>query len=373
MIAPEDDFLGDLYQLYLSTMGFSIFIFFIGLLLVSYLVSQLVKPLKKITQDITRIKNFDLTGNSLVPSRVSEINAISDTVQAMKIGLRAFQKYVPAMLVKQLIKLGVDAHIGGEKRKLVIFFSDIQNFTSLSENEDPEQLSQHLCDYLSLLSDIILDEKGTIDKYIGDSVMAFWGAPIKYRSESRLAVNAALRCKKKLNELNKKWKQENKPIFMTCMGIHKGYAIVGNIGSNDRMNYTVIGDAVNHASRLEGVNRHYGTQILVSRTIYDELKNQFYFRFIDRVHLRGRVELEDIYEVLAATREEIPFDLERYTENFEAGFLCYKNQTWSDAVGFFKACIVFYPEDTVAPVFIARCEVFIINPPGEAWKGTFDA
>lgn len=373
VVAPRDDFLGDLYKTYFIMLFFSFFIFAVGILFVSYLVTMLVKPLKKLILEIIKVKNFDLSGNNQVKSRISEVTAISDTVQAMKVGLRSFQKYVPIALVQQLIQLGEDVHVGGMNKRLVIFFSDIVNFTTLAENEDPEKLSQHLCTYFSELVHIIVQEKGTIDKYIGDSIMAFWGAPVEQEFASSLAATAALNCKKKLNQLNEQWKLDNKPVFLTRIGIHTGNAIVGNIGSENRMNYTAIGDAVNHASRLESANRQYGTQIIVSQAIYEELKDKFYFRYVDQVRLKGRIEVEDLYELLAANRDDIDFDWELYTKNFEAGFLLYQHQKWTEAITIFKKCIINYPEDTIAPLFIQRCEKFISNPPSSAWDGVNNA
>lgn len=372
VVAPEDDFLGDLNRLYLFSLIFSFLIFLVGLIIISYLITKLVKPLKKIIHEIEKVQNFDLSGNTRIQSHILEVTAISETVQAMKVGLRSFQKYVPIPLVQQLIKLGKDAHLGGVKKPLVVFFSDIVKFTTLAENEDPERLTQHLCQYFSELVRIIEEEQGTIDKYIGDSIMAFWGAPIEQVSAPKLGAIAALRCKQKLLELNNLWEQEKKPVFHTRFGVHMGNVIVGNIGSENRINYTAIGDVVNHASRLENANNRYGTQIIVSEAMYSELKDQLVFRFLDRVRLKGRQAVENIYELLAANRAEISFDLESYVEHFKAGFAFYEKQKWTEAVSFFEKCIAIYPDDTVAPVFISRCKEFSLNSPNSDWDGVYD-
>lgn len=371
VVIPKNDFLGELYKINLITLGVTAFVFLFGLFLISHLTSKIVKPLKKLTDEIDKIKNFNLGGDSRIQSNIKEVISISESVQSMKVGLRSFQKYVPSALVRQLIELGEDVRVGGVKKPLVIFFSDIVDFTSLAEKEDPEKLTQHLCEYFAELSHIIVEEKGTIDKYIGDSIMAFWGAPASQEFAIVFAVQAALRCKRRLKELNKKWKQLRQAELPTRIGIHMGQAIVGNIGSPERINYTVIGDAVNHASRLENINRKYGTEIIVSSNIYEELKTRFVFRYIDKVSLKGRNEIEDLYELISENKSEISFDLEGYSKNFAQGFLFYTNKKWASAIVAFKECLSIYPQDTVSVVFINRCEEFQLNPPSENWNGVW--
>lgn len=355
VVAPRSDFLGDLYRINMIILGFCAVLFLLGIFLISKFTSKIVKPLSSLTDEIIKIKNFELEGDIHIPSHIKEVVSISQNVQSMKEGLRSFQKYVPAALVRQLIQSGEAARIEGVKKNLVIFFSDIVGFTSLAEREDPAQLTQHLCDYFSELSHIIAEEKGTIDKYIGDAIMAFWGAPVELDQAHVHAARAALRCKKRLNELNQNWKQSGIPMLQTKIGLHMGVAIVGNIGSQDRINYTIIGDSVNHANRLEDINRKYGTEIMVSAALYDALKDQFVLRHVDRVSVKGRTEVEDIYELIAQDRSELTFDLDLYSKHFQEGFSCYLNKDWQAAVGFFQKCISLYPQDTVAPVFIDRC------------------
>ncbi len=219
-VAPESDFIGELRRTNIITLVISLFVLFIGLYLVSQFVTRIVRPLKLLVQETERIKNFDLEGNWHASSRIKEIHAISDSIHAMKQGLRSFKKYVPASLVRQLINTGQDAHIGGEKRKLAIFFSDIKDFTTIAEHLDPNKLVNQVCDYLELLSQIIIDHGGTIDKYIGDSIMAFWGAPAVDEDPTHKAARAVLQCQKILDELNQTWQARNQPIFTTRFGLH---------------------------------------------------------------------------------------------------------------------------------------------------------
>ena len=174
VVVPEADFVGSLQKTNIITVGISFILLILGIFLVSKLVSRLVVPLNKLTQEVERIKNFHLEETPHIQSRIKEVLYISNAVYAMKQGLRSFQKYVPSTLVRQLIETGEDARIGGVKKPITIFFSDIANFTSIAEKAEPVELTQHLCDYFSDLASIINSQRGTIDKYIGDSMMAFW-------------------------------------------------------------------------------------------------------------------------------------------------------------------------------------------------------
>ncbi len=370
MIAPADDFIGSARKTHLITVLFNIIILFVGVLLVSNLVTHVVNPLKKITREIKRIKNFELEGNIRVQSRIKEISFIADALYSMKKGLRIFQKYVPRTLVRQLIESGEDVRVGGIKKPLVILFSDITDFTRIAEQVEPDQLTRHICKYFDELTQIISLNHGTIDKYIGDAIMAFWGAPLAVEDPAAHAAKAALRCMRRSTELNRQWQATHKPILFTRFGLHLGDAIVGNLGSRERLNYTAIGDAINVASRLEGINKIYGTQIIVSDTIYQKIKNQFILRIIDRVILKGKDEASNIYELVAEEREQIYYDFENYTSLFAKGFLSYQQGKWNEAVQYFTECTSIYHQDTVAPVFIKRCYEFEIHPPSH-WDGTW--
>ena len=371
IVIPTDDFVGQLHRTYLLTAGVGFLILILGIILISGLTSYVVNPLKKITQEIVRIKHFELDHEYKIQTRIKEISYIADVMNAMKHALRSFQKYVPASLVRQLIKAGEDAHIGGTRKTLVIFFSDIKNFTTISEWINPEELSSHIGNYFDELSKIITHEKGTIDKYIGDSMMAFWGAPLPEEDPCHHAARAAITFANRLVKLNEKWKTEGKPELATRMGIHMGDAVVGNFGSSERFNYTAIGDSINLANRLEGANKLYGTQIIVSDIVYDVIKGQFILRKLDRVRLRGRVEISTIYELIPTDRDQLTYDLDAYLAEFEKGFTAYQKRWWDEAIGHFSTCLHIYPEDKVAPLFIKRSEHFKENPPAEHWDGAY--
>ena len=369
IVAPEYDFIGLLLKAHFIVIVVSLFILLVSISLVLKTVSHVIKPIKILVTEADKIKNFELKETPLVRSRIEEINLLGKAIYAMKKSLRSFRKYVPATLVRQLIERGEDAHLGGRRKKLVILFSDIESFTALSENINPNLLMKHLCHYFDVLSKIINTHRGTIDKYIGDSIMAFWGAPLPEAQPVEQAAKAALQCKQQLSILNREWRTKGKPVLFTRFGIHFGEAIIGNIGSTKRLNYTAIGDTINIASRLEGVNKYYGTQIIVSESVYQAIKDKFVLRVVDCVMLKGKTESMRIYELLAEYAEELSFDIRRYCEFFSPAFSYYQQQSWDEAIQRFQECCHIYPEDTLAPLFIKRCEYFKTHPPTADWHG----
>lgn len=371
-IVPEYDFINNLKKMNLITVYISLFILMLGIFMVSGLVSHIVKPLKTLVTETENIKQFNLDNNVLITSRIKEVIQLKNAVESMKLGLKLFQKYIPRILVRQLIESKEDIRTGGVRKTLTILFSDIEHFTTIAEKIEPNLLMQQMGEYFEELSQIILNEKGTIDKYIGDSIMAFWGAPLPNVRPCHHAARAALRCQKKLEELNTIWTQRGSSVFITRIGIHMGDAIVGNVGSSERLNYTAIGDTINVASRLEHINKRYKTKIIVSDTVYEQIKDQFILRMIDCVVVEGRTQSCYIYELLADNTQNLEFDLNTYHPIFEQGFLAYKQQLWDKAIEHFKRCLEVYPEDIITPIFIARCQQFKSKPPKPGWNGIME-
>ena len=369
VIVPENDFTKDLNRINIITLSISAIILLLGILLVSRLITQIIGPIKLLVKETENIKNFNLDGEIAIKSNIKEILYLRDAIRAMKIGLKLFQRYIPKTLVRQLIESGENIRTGGSRKQLAVFFSDIENFATLSEKTEPNLLMTQLCDYFEALSAIIGSKGGTIDKYIGDSIMAFWGAPLPDKSACIHAAYAALECQTKLNKLNAIWKQQGKPQFNTRIGIHTGEAIVGNLGSSERLNYTAIGDTINIASRLEGINKNYKTNIIVSEAVYEQIKDLFALRLIDCVIVKGRTQTSFLYELLSDDIDNLDFDLNLYRSHFEQGFSAYKQQRWDTALAAFANCLKIYPHDIIAPIFIARCHSFKTNPPGPTWNG----
>ena len=285
----------------------------------------------------------------------------------MRKGLRSFKKYVPAEVVGRLLHLQQEAVIEGEKRELTIFFSDIQDFTNISERLSPELLVERLGVYFERVTRILIDGSGTVDKFIGDAVMGFWGAPAPLANHAELACRAALQAQAAIQRLNQRWLEEGGTAFHTRMGIHTGEAIVGNIGYEGRMNYTAIGDSVNLASRLEGLNKFYGTRILISETTLRAAGGSLLARMVDLVTVKGKEQAIAIHELLAMRGEASPEAIAA-AERFDQAFEHYRRQRWEQALAILEA---FSGEDGPARTLAERCRHYRAFPPEADWDGVF--
>lgn len=281
----------------------------------------------------------------------------------------AFSKYVSPILVKEIMDEPDQLKLGGDKKELTILFSDIRGFTSLSEKMKPEELVHLLNEYLSDMTKIIMEQRGLVDKFIGDAIMAFWGAPLKENKHADLACESALGMKAKLEELNKKWSKEGLPYLKIGIGIHTGKAVVGNIGSEERFDYTAIGDDVNLSSRLEGVTKQYDVYILISEFTLNELSKEFIVRELDHVTVKGKNKPIKIYEVLGK-EGKISKELLEIKAHFEEGLSLYRKQEWDDAIKAFHKSLNL--GDKTSKIFIDRCEEFKKAPPAKDWEGIWN-
>ena len=255
------------------------------------------RPLNKLRDEILKLKDLDVDEHIDFKSSISEVNDMIDATDKVKTGLRSFSKYVPDKVVKQLISQGKDAKIGGEKEYVTILFSDIEGFTSISENNDTQEVVTALNEYFDIYVHCLEENGATVDKFIGDAVMAFWNAPSKVENHEFVSVKTAIKIVNEIDALNQKWKSEGKKfIFKTRIGINSGEVIVGNIGSTNRINYTVTGDPVNLASRLEMANKQYNTKILVGENVYNKTKESIDYNYIDTVKVKGKEVYVKVYQ-----------------------------------------------------------------------------
>ena len=352
-------------------------IFIMGLLITIVFISfgiliarRIAKPLSLLEKDMIRIKKFELDDTVEIRSYFTEIMNMKYAEDNMKIGLQSFKKYVPSDLVSQLIKLNKEAKLGGEKKNLTIFFSDIANFTSVSEKLSPEMLSEYMAEYFEGMTRIILKHNGTVDKYIGDAIMAFWGAPSDLEDHAYQACLAAMECRQFLIEMNSNFKKAGKPELFTRFGINSGDVIVGNFGYQERFNYTVIGDNVNLASRLEGINKLYGTTIIVSESTFQMIRDRIACRKIDIVAVKGKDIGIPIYEIISAIGT-LPSEQKAFLYLFNNGMDLYLNKKWQQAMMSIVRAQQLCPHDVPSGIIINRCREFIKNPPPPDWQGTF--
>jgi len=366
VVVPDEDIMGIVYRNNRVVLLIS-FIVILFAVLVSVLVSATISnPMKLLSREMNEMKRFVIADSSVISTNILEIAGMVTSFEGMKKGLTNFKKYVPADVVNILMKDDRDASIGGEKKTVSIFFSDIENFTGISEKLDPEELLGRLYRYFTLMSDAIHENKGTLDKYIGDSIMAFWGAPLDLEDHAYRACLSALQCRELGFNLSNAWAREGKDRFRTRMGLHTGEVIVGNMGSDDRINYTVIGDSVNLASRLEGINKYYGTEIAVSESTQAKVKERFEFRMLDRIAVKGKSLPIGVYELLAE-KDKLDKNLLKVYGYYEAGLSYYFDGKWAEAIKHMDF-VLKHIRDTPAKVIKARAVAYRAMPPVD-WKG----
>ncbi len=283
----------------------------------------------------------------------------------------AFQMYISPEFVNILTKEPDLLLLGGTEKELTILFSDLQGFTSLSEGMEPVDLVALLNEYLDGMTKIVLAHGGTLDKYEGDAVMAFWGAPVEQQDHACKAVAAALEMSVFSDSMNKRYQQQGKPEIKTRIGINSGKVIVGNIGSEKRFNYTIIGDEVNLASRLESANKQYGTFLMVSESTYLMVKGRIISRQLDTLRVKGKEKPVKVYEVTGDINLPAGEEVEKFLEIYNEAFSAYQKRKWKKAGDLFNKVIALRPNDGPALTYLDRCRYFMKNPPDAGWDGVF--
>ncbi len=275
----------------------------------------------------------------------------------------AFKGYMSDSLLAEIMKNPRGLHLGGEKKPVTIFFSDLAGFTTLSEKRPPEEVVRILNTYLERMTAVIMEGGGFVNKFEGDAIMAFWGAPLPEERQATMALRAALRCQEKLLELNDEFAAAGLPRLGMRVGVNSGEVIVGNIGSRQRFEYTVIGDAVNLASRLEGINKQYGTKVICGSLSGQMAAGEMLLRRLDRVRVKGKQVPEEIFEAIAE-KEKAPAGFFQPLANFEKGLQLYFAGDFAAALDIFAA----WADDSPSRVFAKRCCWLLDNPP-ENWDG----
>ncbi|MBI5688011.1 MAG: hypothetical protein HZC54_23305 [Verrucomicrobia bacterium] len=320
------------------------------------------RPLVELQREAHAVGRLELAPSDPPLSHIREIRELGNAMALMKTNLRSFRKYVPADLVGDLVRSGQEAMLGGERINATIYFSDIAGFTPVAEQLRPEEIVEHLGAYLQAMSDGIAQHSGTVDKYIGDAVMAFWNAPRPNPAHAADACRAALANQRQLDRLNEQWRAAGKPVFRTRIGLHTGPVVVGNIGSEHRMNYTVIGDTVNLASRLENLNKLYGTRILISETTRAEAGSAISARPVDRANIKGKTTVVTVYELLCEAEAETPEQAELRRQTEEA-FAFYQRGDYARAAAAYREILQRWPADGVAAALLRRCEELAAKAP----------
>ena len=331
---------------------------------------RVARPLLQITEELERIGRFELSPNPAPSSLIKEITVVSEGVDRMKTSLRSFSRYVPVDLVRDVMASGKEAELSGDIRELTLFVSDIAGFTAISEGLAPDAIVNQLAEYLEAMSGAIRAEGGTIDKYVGDGIIALFNAPRLVPRHAAAACRAALSAQAASLALQNEWRTRGLAGFPTRIGLNSGEIVVGNIGTRERFAYTAMGDAMNLASRLEGLNKTYGTNLLASEAVWREAESEFEWRKLDRVAVVGRNQSTVIFELLGEAERLTPAERDA-RDQYEAALAAYFAGQFSESANGFRLAGLLRPGDRAAEIMAARILDFAKDPPGSEWDGVF--
>ncbi len=283
----------------------------------------------------------------------------------------AFAQYVPEKVVEDIVANPEKLQLGGEERVVSVMFSDVAGFTSISEKLSPAELVILLNEYLTAMTNIVMEHNGIIDKYEGDAIMAEFGVPVPFDDHPQVACRVALRMQEKLVEMRAKWKEEGRPELEARIGINTGEMIVGNMGSQTVFDYTVMGDHVNLASRLEGANKQYGTFIMISEFTHAYVKNDFYTRPLDLIRVKGKEQPIEVFELIAERKQTLDSTYLEMLSVYQRGVEAYRKRAWNEAIEFFEYALSLRENDMPSKLYRKRCLEFKLNNPGPDWDGVF--
>lgn len=366
-VIPADDFLASIRRnvmILLLALGLlTLLVAGIAILSANRLVTA---PLLRIAGQLKLIEAFRLDRVTRAASPLRELDDLSGALSQMSRGLASFQKYMPTDLVRTLVSRGVEARPGGQQQTLTVMFTDLAGYTSISERLG-DRVVPLLADYLGVVSTAVLGRRGTIDKFIGDGVMAFWGAPVPDERHAIDACGAALECQRLLALQRAAAEHCGGTPLRMRIGINTGRMLVGNIGSNDRLSYTVIGDPVNVASRLEPLGKVYGVDIIIGEETRSAAGNAIVVRRLDRVAVYGRVRGLAIYELLGLA-EGAETAIPEWVRTYESGLAAYEDRRWSEAIRHFEAtAAIRNGVDRPSEILIERCRSCLTDPPHKDW------
>jgi adenylate cyclase len=284
---------------------------------------------------------------------------------------RTLERYVSKNLVREVLENphSYYSSLRGARVPVTVLFSDLIGFTTLSEKGEPEALVAQLNEYLSRMTSVVFSNGGTLDKFIGDGIMAVWGNVRSFgiAEDAKNCARAALGMRRELRKLNQKWREEGRMGFGMGIGINHGEVIVGNIGSHERMDPTVIGDSANLASRIEGLTRVYGLDILVGATVAELVRDEVYLRSVARVQVKGKTKPVDVFTFIGARNEEIDSEFLKWLETYEEGLEKFRTRDFTEAKILFSRFLEFYPDDLLAKMYLDRALEYEQTPPDEAW------
>ncbi|NEP07486.1 MAG: adenylate/guanylate cyclase domain-containing protein, partial [Okeania sp. SIO4D6] len=278
-------------------------------------------------------------------------------------------RYMTPEVAEQVMALAEDALLEGERKEVTILFSDIRGYTTLTENLEASEVVKLLNQYFETMVEAVFDHEGTLDKFIGDALMAVFGAPLPLENHALMAVKTALDMRHRLRKFNES--RPDQPQFKIGIGISSGEVVSGNIGSKKRMDYTVIGDGVNLSSRLESITKHYGCDIILSEFTYELCRDYVRVRELDKVKVKGKQKSVSIYELIGAISDNIDQETEQFLELYSRARKAYMERNFALAVSYFKRAKKMRPDDEAVGTHIQRSVKHITNPPPYDWDGSY--
>jgi class 3 adenylate cyclase/ABC-type nitrate/sulfonate/bicarbonate transport system substrate-binding protein len=360
IITPTDDFIGQIKKTNQQIVAIIVALTALELFLIYFLSRRLSQPIENISHELKSAESLSFDHPTNRPSKVREIAQLQSAASLLRNSLQSFSSFAPVDVVRGLIKSGIPLSLGVEKRNLTILFSDLENFSTRAEQSTPDALLEQMSVYFEQVTRAISEEQGTVDKFIGDGVMAFWGAPLEVPDHVLRACAGSLRAIRRMARVNEAWRAEGKPPLRVRIGLNTADVLVGNVGSSERFSYTVMGDGVNVAARLEGQNKMFGTTICISDSVYDAVASEIVARPLRRVQVKGRKQEFMVYELLGMAKSDDP-ELEvrpadrrlsemtwRASKAFEAGDL-------NAAARRYREILEAFPSDPVAKVMLAAC------------------
>jgi adenylate cyclase len=360
VVGSEDDYLGNLIQTRHQLLAAALLVMGTILLCGALTLRSVQRGLSRVIGATGRMRQFDFAPTPTdAPFR--DVRVVMESLEQAKTAMRAMGKYVPMDLVRDLYEMNREPALGGELRELSIMFTDIEGFTSVAEAIPPDRLALALGQYLQVMTAAIHDQGGTVDKFIGDGVMALWNAPRPCADHAAKASAAALACVAATRRLFASDDWKGLPPLRTRCGLNRDRVMVGHFGAPDRISYTALGDGVNLASRLEGLNKQYGTSIIVSQAIRDEAGNAFSFRLLDRVAVSGKTQAVQVHELLESPQA--------WVRQYENALEFYWRRDFAAAAAILER----QPSDPPSVAMARRCRQLISQPPPADWDGVFSA
>jgi class 3 adenylate cyclase/ABC-type nitrate/sulfonate/bicarbonate transport system substrate-binding protein len=356
-LTPTGDFVGALEETNRRMVVIIVVLTALELLLMYFVAARLARPIETVSQELKAVESMSFTSSPVRKSNIGEIAQLQSAAALLRNSLQSFSSFVPLGVVRQLIRSGIPLALGVEQRFLTVFFSDLENFSTHAEQLPPNELLGQLSTYFEEVSRAISEEHGTVDKFIGDGIMAFWGAPAPRSDHVLRACAGSMRAARRMEKVNRTWKAEGRPSIRMRIGLHCANVLVGNVGSSERLSYTVMGDGVNVAARLEGVNKTFGTTICISDSVFEAVGPEIAARPLRKVTVKGRKHEFMIYELLGIANSNDP-ELELRAEDGKLIDMtgvasdCFERGDVAGAAQRYREILQLFPDDPVATVML---------------------